>query len=129
MVIKIKFKGKSVNDGNWIESMTIAQGTIKRKRDNYYFEVNENRWVGIIPESIGQFTGRKDKNEVDIYTKDIFDVHQTINGQSKFVIMECIGGFDVRYLHDLTRKYEYDVNELLGIEELEVIGNVSDNLK
>lgn len=80
-----------------------------------------------------QHTGLKDKNGKEIYTKDIFDIGQTVNGQSRFVLMECIGGFDVRYAHDLNRKYEYDVNDLLkpsryeGVVEFEVIGNIYEN--
>lgn len=68
----------------------------------------------------------------DVYVGDIIDINQTVNGQSKFVIVDCIGGFDVRYAYDLTRKYEYDVLDLLDFykqheSENKVIGNMHSN--
>lgn len=66
-------------------------------------------------------------NGIDLYVNDIFDIGQTVNGQSKFVIVDCIGGYDVRYAHDLSRKYEYDVNDLLSIEEIKIVGNIYQN--
>lgn len=68
---EIKFKAVEINTGKWLESTTIAKRTINRKRNNYYFEIAENRWVGVIPESLGQFTGKKDINGIDIYEGDI----------------------------------------------------------
>jgi hypothetical protein len=58
---EIKFRGKSINSCEWIEGMTISNGTIKRKRDKIFIEVGEGQWVGIIPETLGQFTGLTDK--------------------------------------------------------------------
>lgn len=49
---EILFKGKSVDTGEWVGSMTIAKGTIKRKRDDVFMEVSENEWVGIEPKSL-----------------------------------------------------------------------------
>lgn len=77
---------------------------------------------------IMQWTGLKDHQETEIFVSDIFDVGQTINGQSRFVIVDCIGGYDVRYYHDLRRKYEYDIKDLLSIEEIEVVGNIYQSL-
>jgi len=44
---EIKFRAKTVNTGEIIESMTIAQGTIKRKRDDYFFEIAPSKYVGV----------------------------------------------------------------------------------
>ncbi len=67
----IKFRAKTVDTKTWVESMTIAKGTIKRKANNYYFELDENKWVGVIGETIGEFIGLNDKTGKNIYEGDI----------------------------------------------------------
>lgn len=44
----IKFRGKRINGGEWVESMTISNGTIKRKMYDVFFEVQPDKWVGVI---------------------------------------------------------------------------------
>lgn len=68
---EIKFKAKAINTGEIVESMTIAKGTIKRKIDNYFFEISPNKYVGVVAETIGQFTGITDINGVEIYENDL----------------------------------------------------------
>lgn len=58
----IKFRAKRVNGGEWVKSMTISYGTIKRKMYNVFFEVEPNKWVGVIPETVCQFSEITDKN-------------------------------------------------------------------
>lgn len=73
--------------------------------------------------------GVKNNSGVVILEGDIFDVHQTINGQSKFVLLSVCNGLDIRYLHDINYLYQYDKLDLINIEELEVVGKLDDVVK
>jgi len=90
----------------------------------------------------------KDKYNQEIKNGDIIDIHQTVNGCRYFVVID-LDNLDVRYYDNnhqgvgfdtwvaIDRKYEYDVEELLGIKpdpnwgfiesEIEVIGRISDD--
>lgn len=57
---------------------------------------------------------------------------QTVNGESKFVIISLLPELDIRYAYDTNRKYEYDPYELLDVDKqddtiIEVIGNIYEN--
>lgn len=73
----IKFRAKRVNGGEWVKSMTISYGTIKRKMYNVFFEVEPNKWVGVIPETVCQFSEITDKNSNSIFEHDLILIHES----------------------------------------------------
>lgn len=66
-----------------------------------------------------------DINNKELSSGDIINIHQTVNGQNLFVVMN-LNPLDIRYNYDRLRDYEYDKNDLLNCEELEIIGNIKD---
>jgi len=72
-----------------------------------------------------------DKNGRQMRDNDIVDLHQTVNGQNLFAVLS-VNELDVRYYHDLSRKYEYDREELFeglpfgGEVEFEIVGTLAD---
>jgi hypothetical protein len=73
----------------------------------------------------------KDINDKPIFNGCIIDIHQTVNGQNLFAIVD-VATLDIRYCHDLTRKYEYDTKDLLapdkhtGESDFEIVGRMTE---
>nr|DAS53389.1 MAG TPA: YopX protein [Caudoviricetes sp.] len=134
---EIKFRGKRVNGGEWVYGMTISNGTIKRKINNIFFEVAENKWVGVLPETLGQYTGLKDKDGKEIYEGDILKTPRGFIGQVVFgraeeecrhkvfgrMIIDCYTTYGWIFVRGDGYRCAID-DELL---EGEIIGNIHDN--
>lgn len=134
---EIKFRGKRVNGGEWVYGMTISNGTIKRKINNIFFEVAENKWVGVLPETLGQYTGLKDKDGKEIYEGDILKTPRGFIGQVVFgraeeecrhkvfgrMVIDCYTTYGWIFVRGDGYRCAID-DELL---EGEIIGNIHDN--
>lgn len=124
----IKFRGKRVNGGEWVSCMTISHGTIKRKMYKVFFEVEPDKWVGVIPETVGQFTGKTDKNDREIYENDIIRVHSSKEDRDFNIVIKWSNdamAFMACYVDGNQSPFSWFSNLLPC--ELEVIGNVFDN--
>lgn len=114
----IKFRGKRINGGDWVESMTISYGTIKRKAYEIFFEISPNKWVGVIPETVGQFTGVFDKNGKEIYEGDILLMEPNL--YNEVGIQNGCFGYVGENDGKLLPFCDYNVTE-------EIAGNIHDN--
>ena len=126
----IKFRGKRTDNGEWVYGFGIVMDWFR----NIYFIakvgdpiVAHIDMVEVIEETIGQFTGLKDKNGKEIYEgdvvryDDISDLGESLGEVAVVEYMDDQGCFDplaIGYSGCYYSRY---------IENTEVIGNIHDN--
>lgn len=70
-----------------------------------------------------------DVNGHELEAGDVIDLHQTVNGENLFVVLDPFI-LDIRYATNMDRKYEYDKDDMLkpcpfgGEVSYEKVGNI-----
>jgi len=129
---EIKFRGKRIDDGEWVVGfleLHLVDGDLTKTKQDAFITCDYMDKIGkvyrdrfdVIPETVGQFTGLKDKNGVEIYDGDRAKSSYGITGIVKYEE----GSF---YIWTPTRKCAFAGLIKLG-HNFEVIGNIHENPK
>lgn len=110
---EILFRGKRIDNGEWVEGYYFAKAILEK----YFIQFGEEQWM-VDPTTIGQYTGLTDKNGTKIFEGDILQRDD-----------ECKWVVSFHKVMFAAQRYKYPIHRLSTQYwcKHSVIGNIHDN--
>ena len=119
MTREIKFRGKRLDNGDWVYGDLLQ---FDGRPDKAIWPIDEDDWIESDPTTVGQFIGLRDKNRRDIYKGDIMTLGDAKNRTGVVVKSLRSPAFVLR-----VGDTEYDLYYGFNERKYEVLGNIHDN--
>ena len=119
---EIKFRGKGIDNGKWIYgSLIIEEDPIADALKYFIKPFNFLTGKLVVPETVGQYTGRKDKNNKEIYESDIVRYSDRYTA----VVVWKDTGFGLEFIEEVESPQTWYY--LPNGNVLEILGNIYEN--
>lgn len=140
----IWFRGKRIDNDEWVHGYLVRSGKRENGIINKVFYIAMNRydepsifnkdscddtfiWRRVDPDTVGQYTGRKDINGIQIYEDDIVETQFGRLCKVVWRANDQFLGFDLLPLEDKNKAP--NSWEVWNSKNLRVVGNIYDNLE